>query len=237
MTNEESPSRTELKLLIFDLDGTLMDSAPDIINTVNGLMKDRGRSPLPDSQIVAAIGEGLKSTIFKLFPDCHGNAEAMESLENDFIEHYEANLTKLTQPYPGLIQFLEGHSPQINIAIVTNKYARLAKHLISKGPLAKFPWVVIFGADSLAARKPDPLPLLEVMKIAGARPHETVMIGDGTPDMRAGIAAGVKVIACEFGYTAIETLRAAGATTSLQNYGALPEVLRELGFILQPGAD
>ena len=218
------------RLLIFDLDGTLLDTAPDIINAINDLMLERNRPPLPNSQIIAAIGEGLKSTVFKLFPECHGDSVALQTLESDFLRHYENNLTQLTQPFPGGIDFLDGLSPQTQIAIVTNKYERLAKKLITSGPLSRFPWLVIFGADSLAAQKPDPLPLREAMRIAGTTQAQTVMIGDGTPDMRAARAAGVRSIACEFGYTALSVLLAAGANVTLASYDRLPKVLRDLGF-------
>ena len=215
-----------IKLLIFDLDGTLIDSAPDIITATNILLTRRGRAPQPDAVIVAAIGEGLKQFVFNLFPEVTGDQIELANLERDFFELYEQHLLIKTKVYPGVIEFLEKWNGQL--AIVTNKNFVFAKQVVAGLPLHRFNWVRIFGADSLARRKPDPLPLLEAMKAAGVTPVETVMIGDGLPDMRAARAATVRAIAIGFGYTKPELLMKEGAEILLNSFSELAGKLESL---------
>jgi phosphoglycolate phosphatase len=214
----------EIELLIFDLDGTLIDSAPDIVATTHALFSERGVPPLAEETVVAAIGEGLKQLVFSLFPETHRDPQLLRQLEDDFYRHYENNLIRRTTIYDGVENFLESNPKKI--AIVTNKYARLAERTVTGLGLDRFPWLRVFGADSLANRKPDPLPLIEVMKLAGVSRRQTVMIGDGIPDMVAARRAGVHSIGVTFGYSKPEVLRAQGASLLLDAYHDLPELLR-----------
>ena len=215
------------QLLIFDLDGTFIDSAPDIVTTVNTLMLERGREPLPVPQIVAAIGEGLKQMVFGLFPETHSDPVLLEELERHFFKLYEENLLIKTRTFSGVEKFLES-ATDYRIAVVTNKHERLARKVMEGLGLMRFPWLRIFGADSLPNRKPDPLPLLEVMRIAEVSRRETVMIGDGIPDMIAARRAGVHAIGIAFGYTKPEVLNAQGASLLLDTYDQLAIVLEDL---------
>lgn len=212
-----------IKLLIFDLDGTLIHSAPDIITTTNQLMKSRGKPLLSDETITAAIGEGLKQTVFSLFPETHSDPVALRELEKEFFTYYEANLLKTTTPFPGVESFLD--QCRLKIAIVTNKHERLALKTIEGLGLSRYPWIKVFGADSLPNRKPDPLPLIEVMRAAGVDRTETLMIGDGIPDMIAARRAGIHALAIEFGYTKLDILNAQGASLTIPSFDRLNEVI------------
>lgn len=212
-----------IRLLIFDLDGTLVDSAPDIMTAVNTLMHQRGRAPLPRGTIVAAIGEGLRQLIFDLFPETHANPEAIRQLEHDFYSLYERHLLDSTEVFPGVTSFLD--SCEKRIAIVTNKHEALARRVVDGLGLKRYPWLRLFGADSLSNKKPDPLPLHEVMRAAGVDRSETLMIGDGIPDMIAARRAGVHSIAIEFGYTPIDILKAQGASLVLSSFDRLHDVI------------
>lgn len=216
-----------IKLLIFDLDGTLIDSAPDIVATTNQLMRKRGKPPLPPERIVAAIGEGLKQTVFSLFPETHADPVERDALERDFFQCYEANLLNATRIFPGVESFLQRNDRQI--AIVTNKYASLTTQVLAGLGLDRYDWIRVLGSDSLEKRKPDPLPLIEVMKAANVDRTETVMIGDGIPDMIAARRAGVHAIGIEFGYTPLEILEAQGASLTLASYDALDSLIIECG--------
>ena len=217
-----------IRLLIFDLDGTLVDSAPDIITTVNNLMLERGHEPLPDKQIIAAIGEGLKQLVFSLFPETHGNPKLLDELDKEFFKHYEENLLIKTTVFPGVEEFLEKLPKVTKIAVVTNKNERLALAVLAGLKLDRFPWVKVFGADSLPRKKPDPLPLNEVMRIAGVPREQTVMVGDGIPDMIAGRRAGVHTVAIGFGYTQLPILQGLGSTMTLSSFAELPSILKEI---------
>lgn len=217
-------------LVIFDLDGTLIHSAPDIVATTNELMRRKNRATLPDQTIIDAIGEGLMELVYSCFPDVKGNQAEIERIAGDFASVYEENLLKRTTVYDGVLEFLEesssGKRPR-KVAIVTNKRIAWTEKTLAGLKLDRFPWVKVFGADSLAERKPHPLPLLEVMKAAGIGPERTVMVGDGLPDMRAAGRAGVPAIGCAYGYCHSKKLTDAGASLLIQSPFDLTEALED----------
>lgn len=145
----------------------------------------------------------------------------LEKINHEFYELYAKNLVKKTTVYPGIHDFLS--QTTYKIAIVTNKYEDLTQVTLKKLDLHRYPWIRILGADSLTEKKPHPLPLLEVMKTAGVAPTQTVMIGDGLPDIQAALAAGTHAIACEYGYCGAEALRAVGA----RNFVKSPELIKD----------
>ncbi len=217
-----------IKLLIFDLDGTLIDSADDIIKSVNGLLVERGRAELPPETIRTAIGEGLKRLVAKIFPESAADPALIEDLEKDLKRFYARHLLESTRPYPGVTEFL--HRCEIPIALVTNKYELYTIQTLKGLGWDVFPWVCVYGSDSLAQRKPDPLPLQEAMRIANVAPGETLMIGDGLPDMMAAQKAGVRAIACTYGYTAAEKLLAFKPVAQLKRFTDLPVILSKLAI-------
>jgi phosphoglycolate phosphatase len=219
----------KIELVIFDLDGTLIDSAPDIVDTTNKVLVQRGRQALPEAQIVAAIGQGLKELLYNCFPDLINQDDEIEKLDREFYKIYRRNLISKTTVFEGTREFLD--STNCQVAIVTNKYEDLAVESVSKLRLDHYAWVKIFGADSLSERKPHPLPLLEVMRAAGIPPENTVMVGDGLPDMGAARAAGVHSLACEYGYCAAEKLVDAGASALLKSPWHLAEALEAVGHL------
>ena len=215
-----------IKLVIFDLDGTLIDSAPDIVATTNALLATRGRPLLPDETIVQAIGEGLKPLISSCFPEAKGNSEELDKIDWEFYAAYRQNLVVKTTVFPGVVEFLE--STQRQFAIVTNKYIDLTEQTLQSLGLDLHPWVRVYGSDSLPERKPHPLPLQEVMKAAGVEPQHTVMVGDGLPDMGAASRAGVRAIACGYGYCSVKKLVQAGASHVIQSPFDLEPLLQSL---------
>lgn len=212
--------------LIFDLDGTLVDSAPDIIATVNALMRSRGKPELPPERIRRAIGEGLRALVYGLFDEAKRDPLALAEIESEFMAHYEAHLLRNTTVYPGVADFLS--SWRGSAAIVTNKNERFAKRTVAELEIGRFDWTGIYGADSFARKKPDPLPLLEAMKAAGASPEGTIMIGDGIPDMQAAARAGVPAIAIGFGYAPLDRLNEAGAAAVIASFAELPDTIGAL---------
>ncbi len=227
MKRPENP----IELVIFDLDGTLIDSAADIITTTHELMRRRGRKQLDDHVITTAIGEGLMPLIYNCFPEARGDQSQLDSIAEEFGSVYEENVLNETKVFEGINEFLEAlstgegkTSPQM--AIVTNKRMSWTTITLHGLGLDRFPWVRVFGADSLSERKPHPLPLLEAMKAANVKPENTVMVGDGLPDMGAAVNAGVHAIACGYGYCHIEKLKAAGASLVADTPYHLPQALQ-----------
>lgn len=206
----------QIDLVIFDLDGTLIHSAPDIVATTNELMRRKNRPALPEATIVDAIGEGLMQLVHDCFPDARGDEKILAEIAEEFGSVYEENLLKQTVIFDGIEKFIEENS-NLKIAIVTNKRMKWTSITLAGLKLDRHPWVKVFGADSLRERKPHPLPLLEVMKAAAVKREHTVMVGDGLPDMKAAVRAGVHAVGCAYGYCSAEKLFAAGASIVIQS--------------------
>lgn len=218
-----------IELVIFDLDGTLIHSAPDIVTTVQELLRRRGRPSLEDQVIVDAIGEGLMQLVLDCFPESRGNDTELEEISKSFELVYEEHLLNQTHVFPGVFEFLDEYlkNPLHQVAIVTNKRIRWTKKTLTGLGLDRIPWTQVFGADSLPERKPHPLPLLEVMRTAGVSREKTVMVGDGFPDMGAASRAGVHAIGCPYGYCNAEKLTKAGASLLIQSPHNLAQALSE----------
>lgn len=213
-------------LLVFDLDGTLIDSAPDIVVAVNRTLQNHGKKVLSSEVIVSHIGEGLKKLLADLFiHDALSPSEVIE-LEMEFLRIYEEEMLNQTKIYPGVESFLESYPGPISI--ITNKNEGPAKTILQHLGLDRFPWVQVFGADSLEERKPSPLPLRTTMKLAGHTPQNTFMIGDGIPDVLSALHAGVPSIAVGFGYTHVSLLQQYQPRGVLGHYHELPQLLKEL---------
>lgn len=213
-------------LLVFDLDGTLIDSAPDIIVAVNRTLQNHGKRTLSEEVIISHIGEGLKKLIADLFIEDNLEPAQIIELEMEFLRIYESEMFNKTQIFPGVENFL--HNYQGPMAIITNKNEGPAKALLRHLRLDRFPWVNVFGADTLEERKPSPLPLQTTMKLAGHTPESTYMIGDGIPDVLSALRAGVPSIAIGFGYTSIPLLEKYEPRGILNHYRELPQLLQKL---------
>ncbi len=212
-------------LLVFDLDGTLIDSAPDIVVAVNRTLANHGKLTLKDELIISHIGEGLKKLIADIFMADNLPPSAIIELEMEFLRIYEEEMLSRTSIFPGVGTFLSAY--QGPMAIITNKNIQPTKVILKHLGLEKYPWVEVFGADSLKERKPSPLPLNTVMSLAGHNKENTFMIGDGIPDVLSALRAGVKSIAIGFGYTAHSLLLQHDPVAILRHYDDLPEVLRK----------
>ncbi|WP_413569324.1 HAD family hydrolase [Bdellovibrio sp. HCB117] len=213
-------------LLAFDLDGTLIDSAPDIVVAVNRTLKNHGKITLSDEVIISHIGEGLKKLIADLFLEDNLEPSQIVELEMEFLRIYEEEMFNRTTIFPGVENFLSSY--QGPMAIITNKNEKPAKAILSHLGLDRFPWVNVFGADTLEERKPSPLPLQTMMKLASRTPQDTFMIGDGIPDVLSALRAGVPSIAIGFGYTSISLLEKYEPKGVLGHYQDLHSLLEKL---------
>lgn len=221
--------RTMNPLLVFDLDGTLIDSAPDIIVAVNRTLVKNNKAPLSDETVIAHIGEGLKKLIADIFMEENLDPGQLIEIEMEFLKTYEEEMFNKTTIFPGVEQFLTDYSNIGPIGIITNKNEGPAKAILKHLGLDRFPWVQVFGADTLEERKPSPLPLQTMMKLAGHSPDKTFMIGDGIPDVLSALRAGVPSIAIGFGYTSTDLLQQYDPRGILSHYDELPTLLAKLG--------
>ncbi|MBL0373077.1 phosphoglycolate phosphatase [Rhizobium sp. KVB221] len=217
-------------LAVFDLDGTLIDTAPDLVDSLNFTIAARDLEPVTYADLTHLVGHGAKAMIERAFalrkaPLSNGDFEPM--LER-FIDHYKGAMPGKSQPYPGLIDALDRlQAAGVMLAVCTNKMESLARPLIAGlGLTDRF--AAITGGDTFAVRKPDAEHLFGTVKLAGGAPARTVMIGDSLNDIKVAANAGIPSIAVPFGYSdvAVETLK---PTHVIQHFDELnPDLLQTL---------
>ena len=190
-------------IVVFDLDGTLVDTAPDLLESLNYCLQLAGMTKADSVSLRRFVGMGGRVMIERAFAS-QGmplSPQKLDELQAAFLEHYGGNIPGISQPYPGVIEALDRFAEAgYLLAVCTNKYENLAVSLIGAlGIAPKF--AAITGADTFAFRKPDPRHLLETITLAGGNPDQAVMIGDSRTDIDTAKAAGIPVIAVDFGYT------------------------------------
>lgn len=204
-----------IRLLVFDLDGTLIDSAKDLCNSVNATLRHCELDPLPDKHIAAFIGDGALMLVRRALAAQSG-AEADEAFlaqaYDFFLDYYREHKLDFTYAYPGVLQALDALKAAPDggtraMAVLTNKPVRPARAICEALGLAPY-FFSIYGGNSFKTKKPDPAGLRVVMDEAGARPGQTVMIGDSEVDVQTALNAGAWSIGCTFGL-APHTLAAA----------------------------
>lgn len=199
-----------LKLLAFDLDGTLIDSAQDLCNSVNAALEHVGHKPLPDPVVASFVGNGVALLVRRslareegISPDQVDEALMSRTLAY-FLDYYREHKLDFTYAYEGVLESLQALSdlrklPSRTMAVVTNKPVRPAQGICEGLGLADY-FLHIYGGDSFPAKKPDPMGLRSLMEETGARPEETVMIGDSKVDVQTARNAGVWSVGCAFGF-------------------------------------
>ncbi|WP_176083284.1 phosphoglycolate phosphatase [Martelella sp. HB161492] len=189
-------------LVIFDLDGTLVDTAPDLIESLNHAIEVADLPPFSLEQVNILVGRGVRVMIERAFAfhQKQLDPEMFELCFNRFTEHYIANMPGQSRPYPGLEAALDRlDAAGFDLAVCTNKRDGLTDRLLS-GLALKNRFSTIIGGD-FPNRKPDPRHVLATIEKAGAAKANSVMIGDSANDIGAAKAAGVATIAVSFGYT------------------------------------
>jgi phosphoglycolate phosphatase len=221
---------TDIQAVIFDLDGTLIDSAPDMADALNRLLADEGRDALDVAQVIAMIGWGSAKLVESAF-QATGPAAAPEDLPaliQGFLDHYQTGEGVSTEIYPGVRQALGAlRDAGVKLGLCTNKPQLPAEELLATLELKSF-FPVIVGGDPAIPRKPDPTPLLAVLERLGVAPEHAVMVGDSANDINCAHAAGVRSIAVTYGY--VHGLpEALGADRLIGHFEELPARLAELG--------
>jgi phosphoglycolate phosphatase len=222
-----------LKLLVFDLDGTLIDSAQDLCNSVNATLARFGRESLPDERIASFIGNGTMMLVRRAF------AAGKEPTDEDllaqahtfFLDYYREHKLDFTYAYEGVIEALaalkqlhdQAGGQARTLAVLTNKPVRPARGICEGLGLAGY-FLHIYGGDSFPAKKPDPMGLRALMEETGAKPEETVMIGDSKVDVETARNAGVWCVGCTFGL-APESLTANPPDVLVDSAAEWPEAL------------
>lgn len=189
--------------IVFDLDGTLIDTAPDLIATLNVLLGEEGVAALPLAAARTMIGRGARALIARGFEAAGAPADGatLDRLFERFIAHYRDNIAVLSRPFPGVIETLDVlDAARARLAVCTNKRTDLSLALLDALDLRRR-FAAVVGADAAPAAKPDPRHLTVTIDRAGGRIDRAVMVGDSASDLGAARAAGVPVILVSFGYT------------------------------------
>lgn len=219
-----------IRAVVFDLDGTLIDSAPDLHAAANVLLADRGRPKLSLAEITLMIGDGMPKLIERAFAATGGAPVPgeMPHLTERFLAAYrDPQRTHLTTVYPDVAETLAAlHGRGLRLAVCTNKIESAAVEVLRDlGLAARLDAIV--GSDTVPARKPDPAHIVAALDRIGARPADAVMVGDGPNDIAAGRAAGLPVVLVGYGYsrTPVADL---GADAVIQGFVELPAALDAL---------
>ncbi|MCB0411664.1 MAG: HAD family hydrolase [Bdellovibrionales bacterium] len=223
-----------IKLVIFDFDGTLVDTAADIISATNEFRNFYGLESLPDQMIREGIGNGLKELLSKVFEtESHRwPQKKAEDFERHFIEIYDQHHLRAAAIFPGLLKFLEEWEHQV--AILSGKSERFIRSLLKHLKLDTAGWISILGGDSLAQKKPHPLPFEHVLKSAKVEVHQALMVGDGEPDILGAKACGMTSVAVSYGYSPLCRLKELGAQHSIDHLDDLLPLIRNLTSRLIP---
>jgi phosphoglycolate phosphatase len=191
--------------IVFDLDGTLVDTAPDLIDTLNVVFAREGLPAVPYQTARNLIGGGAKAMIARgLAADGAAVPPAkLESMFAEFLAHYAEHIADRSRPFPGLTDALDALA--INgsrLAVCTNKFEGLSRQLLGELKLLSR-FAAVCGQDTFGVQKPDPEVLRRTIAAAGGDPRSAVMVGDSATDIRTARAAGVPVIAVDFGYSEV----------------------------------
>ncbi|VAV88120.1 Phosphoglycolate phosphatase [hydrothermal vent metagenome] len=196
--------------IIFDLDGTLVDSAPDLCGALNHVLRQAGRPEMDIARVRHMVGDGARALIIKGFstsgdlPDANG----INAILQDFLDFYLDNITAQTVIFPGALNVLKKLAEMnIPLGLCTNKAIKLTTKLMAESGLSGY-FSAIIGGDSFDYCKPDPRHLTSTLNDMKASPDGAVMVGDSINDILAAKAAGIPVICASFGYskTPIATL-------------------------------
>lgn len=198
MNKPESDNAGAYEAVFFDLDGTLVDTAPDMVSILCDLLNDNGFGPLPYATARASVSNGAAGLIKLAFPGI--DDVGRQRLHRDYLERYEQAVCVGSIVYPGLLEVLDQlESEGRPWGVVTNKPRRMTEPLLAELGLAGRAACIVSG-DTLPQRKPDPAPLLLASRLAGVTPARSVYIGDAERDIVAGRAAGMATIAAAYGY-------------------------------------
>jgi phosphoglycolate phosphatase len=188
-----------VRAIVFDLDGTLIDSKDDLILSVNAALAELGRPALPNEQIASYIGQGAPVLIRRALGDAASDEECRRGLEF-FLAYYETHKMDHTTLYPGVREGL-AQLAGFPLVILTNKPARISLRILQELKLANL-FRAIYGGNSFSTKKPDPLGMNTILGELGVRPRETVLVGDSEIDVQTARNAGTWVATVTYGFGA-----------------------------------
>jgi phosphoglycolate phosphatase len=219
----------KIKLVIFDLDGTLIDSRLDLVHSVNASLRHIGRPELPEDVIASYVGDGAPILIQRaLGPEATDEALVREGLEF-FLSYYRAHKLDHTKIYPGVIDALtaiqnSGNGTPRKLAVLTNKPVNPSRAIVQEIGLGRF-FSQVYGGNSFPTKKPEPEGARVLLKENGVHPDQAVMIGDSHVDVRTGMNAGLYTVGVTYGF-APHTLEAEPVDVQVDTPAELAQIFR-----------
>ena len=210
----------QLKLIIFDLDGTLTDSLADLTAATNRMRCRFGRAELSPEQVRQLVGQGSRNLVERALPGA--SAEEIEQGLGVFLAYNDAHIADKTRLYPGVAETLaalQGRGKQL--AVISNKNVALCRKLLAVLRADGY-FAAILGADSLPFRKPSPEPVMKLLADFGVSPQQAMMVGDSINDIAAGHGAGVVTVGCSYGYG--DAIELSGADYRIDTFAGLLEL-------------
>ena len=217
-------------LLVFDLDGTLVDTAPDLRAALNEMLRERGRRVLSPSEVKRMIGDGVSALVARALAAGGADPAEVATALPRFLEIYEANPAQLSRPYAGVPETLAALRRRgYRLAICTNKPQQATIAVMRDLDLLQL-FDGIAGGDRFPMKKPDPGHLLRLIAELGAGPKTSAMIGDNENDAAAAHSAAVPFLLMRYGYARVDP-DALAADARLEQFSQLPAALERLGLI------
>ena len=189
--------RGKVKALLFDLDGTLIDSKRDLVQSVNATLREMGRAELPEDLVASYVGSGAPILISRALGEA-ASPEEQQSALNFFLAHYDEHKLDFTREYPGVRETLEKLG-KVPMAVLTNKPVEISVLILRGLGLAGF-FRAIYGGNSFATKKPDPLGANTILKELGMPSCESAMVGDSEVDVKTARNAGMISAIVNFGF-------------------------------------
>ena len=216
-------------ILLFDLDGTLVDTLPDLTKALNEVLRERDYAALAPAEVKPMIGDGMPMLLARGFAARGADAAEAVAMQPRFIDVYEANSANLSRPYPGVAVTLAAlRARGYATAVATNKPQQVTAEVLRALGLADL-FDGYAGGDRFAVKKPDPGHLLGLLDLLGGNPQRAAMIGDSENDALSARAAAMALILMRYGYARTDPAKL-GADRVLERFDQLPETLAALGL-------
>lgn len=216
-------------VLLCDLDGTLVDSAPDLASALSDLLAEAGRRRVGEDEVKTMVGDGVAVLVERGFAATGGvpAADELAARIARYVAIYETRLTERTRPFPGAVEALQAlRAAGWHLAVCTNKPEHATREIVSALGLAAL-FDAVAGGDTFPVKKPDPGHILRLLEAMGAAPAQAVMLGDSRNDVMAARAAGLPVIAVAHGYGTVPA-HELGADRLIEGFEELPAALSAL---------
>lgn len=224
------PSKTLAGWTIaFDLDGTLVETAHDLVGALNVILIEQGMAPAPMTAVRQLVGHGLRGMLLRAFAmaDRTISEDQIARLRPRIVDVYRGRIARESRPFPGCLEALAVlRARGARLAVCTNKPEGLARLLLDELDMTRC-FDALVGGDTLPVQKPDPAPLREGVIRAGGDPARAILVGDASPDVGAAKAAGVPCVICDFGYNDLPPAELGGDVV-ISHFNALADAVADI---------